>query len=310
MARCFGRLWTLLAFLRIEHRFGGVIARAASQRRLASVVEESSSSSYASADKPEDHLSVLEYGNNHEHVACESVLLDSLYEENPDRGKKVLMICGGADNFMSVLAHRHVDSLTVVDKNPFQLVLARIKLAIACSSLSTHEALGFLGMNDDVDRPQVYREHVKPDLTPEIGKLVEETMMHEIKTGLALFGSGERAFRYYQESLEGRGFSREDLWNRRVDLEALKRECDSGIVPPEDVNRIMNIGGEDSALPLVYRDKWNDVIHPRISQGLYNIVEDNVQNFITAISVLGKYDEPFLPEWLEEGTRELVREKR
>lgn len=252
------------------------------------------------------------FGNNSEHVASELLLLDTLKQEHPADAFKAMVICGGGDNFMSVLRDPAVESVTCVDMNPHQLALGQLKLAVACSDLSTREALGFLGMNNNVNRVEVYEEVVEQNLSPDTAAIIRQDLMHEIDTGIVHFGPGENTYRHLIKTLEDLGFDRESCWNQTVDLEALKEVCQNGIGTAQEMSEASLISQVfPPELASVYLDVMEHHFFPLICMGLYrNVADASCRNHITAMQILNRYDEESLPEWLESGTRKVLREKQ
>eukprot|EP00566_Odontella_aurita_P026768 CAMPEP_0113578568 /NCGR_PEP_ID=MMETSP0015_2-20120614/29562_1 /TAXON_ID=2838 /ORGANISM="Odontella" /LENGTH=181 /DNA_ID=CAMNT_0000482405 /DNA_START=303 /DNA_END=846 /DNA_ORIENTATION=+ /assembly_acc=CAM_ASM_000160 len=145
--------------------------------------------------------SKISFGSNNEHVACEKLLLKTLIDEQrwqelnasatSDLGLRALMICEGADNFMSILSDLAVETVVVVDQHPFQLALAQLKLALACSSLETREIVSFLGMKRRQrareESPQHDKNILDPELPLAVAKAIHEIFMHEVEEGIATF---------------------------------------------------------------------------------------------------------------------------
>ena len=203
------------------------------------------------------------------------------------------MICGGGDNYMSVLADSAVESVTCVDMSPFQLALGQLKLAVACSNLTTEEALGFLGMNDTVDRVQVYEKDVEPHLSLETSGLIRQHLMHEITTGIVHFGPGENAYRYLSNTLDDMGFDRQSCGTEQSILRHSSRHV--GMVlghHKEFIDASLIAESLPKEAASLYTDVMEKFFFPMICMGQYRIVANgDCRNHITAMQILNRYDQ-------------------
>lgn len=257
--------------------------------------------------------SKIMFGNNSEHVDVEKLLLKTLKEERPNERFRAMMICGGGDNFISILADSSVESFTCVDASPYQLALGRLKLALACSDLSTEQALGFLGMNDSVGyRVEVYEKVLAPQLPSDVRDLIQQDLMHEIATGVAHFGPGENCYRHMSKILDDMGFDVESVWNGTVDLPAFKQVCHDGIGTRRALIEASLVTETlpEEVVPL-YIEAMEGELYAKACQGLHRLVAGgNYNNHIAAMQILNRYDEDSLPEWLLPNVREALREKK
>ena len=141
--------------------------------------------------------SYLSYSTNNEHPNSEHLLLKHVIASNDNKagGINIMTVCGGADNFLSILAKTEcpIASLVCVDQNPHQLALGQVKLALACATtLDTEDILFFLGMgkcatqehcteNDKHRRLQLYHEIIEPDLPASTAALIRKDLLYEIQ---------------------------------------------------------------------------------------------------------------------------------
>ena len=271
-----------------------------------------SSSMHSSVSAYEEAVSrpsKLVYGSSNEHVNSEKLILKALKKP---QGARVLTICGGGDNYLSLLADEDsVESVTCVDMNPFQLALAQLKLVLACSEISTEEIINFLGMNQSLDckRLEIYEKYVEPELPEAVAKLFREHLMYEIEMGIAQFGGEINSLRYILRELTKLGFPSEDLWENNINVDKFRKICHAGIGTPEGVGKAAFV---DDAYPETYRKQWKEVVLPKFYNALFQAVTDSrfEKTFNKAIMLKGKYDMDTLPEWLLPSVRERLRKRR
>ena len=279
----------------------------------------------ASLDAFEEAVSIpskLVYGSNNEHPNSEKILLEALHVPKGE-GARVLTVCGGADNFLSLLADANVESVVCVDMNPYQLALGQLKLALACSDVPTETILRFLGMNRSLEncdeRLQLYKTVIEPDLPELVANLIRQDLMYEIETGIAQFGSEINSFRYVQRELAVSGFSAENLWNwnthdrtgvvgKDSDTEKLQEVCRRGIGSTEGMAQAAFL---DHSYPETYRQKWGTACQ-KFYNALFQAVSDEKfeKTFNKALMIKGYYDLESLPEWLLPSVRDRIRERR
>jgi len=260
--------------------------------------------------------SKLIYGSSNEHVNSEKVLIDALLNDGTSirtKALRVLTVCGGADNFLSLLAHYGVKELTCVDMNPHQLALGQLKLELACSDLTPKEVIDFLGMNQSLDdnakRLEVYETILEPRLPKEVAKLLREDLMYELETGIAQFGGEINSLRHNIRMLTELGFPPQDLWNLRIDRKLFDQTCREGIGDPSDFGKAAFM---DETYPETYRRTWNDIVFPTWCKVFHRAVtdEDFKKTFNKKIMIQGKYDLETLPDWLHPPIRDQIRRKR
>jgi len=278
-----------------------------SSKTPALFLKSSSMHSVSAYEEAVSRPSKVVYGSSNEHVNSEKLILKALKKR-----ARVLTICGGGDNYLSLLADEDsVESVTCVDMNPFQLALAQLKLVLACSEISTEEIINFLGMNQTLDckRLEVYEKYVEPELPDAVAKLFREHLMYEIEMGIAQFGGEINSFRYILRELKKLGFPSEDLWENNINVEKFRKICRAGIGTPEGVGRAAFM---DDAYPEIYRKQWKEVVLPKFYDVLFQAVTDSrfEKTFNKAIMLKGKYDMDTLPEWLLPSVRERLRKRK
>ena len=246
-------------------------------------------------------------GYNNEDVAIELHLLDHLSKEK--QGLRVLMVTGGADNFMSVLAHPSVEHVTSADMNPIQQALGYLKLELACSDLSNAEILTFMGTYDtpvEMDRKKVYEETLKPKLPSEVASLIEEKLSMEIEHGYNRFSSIDNQNRHFNKLMEEAGFSRKDIFNGSVDMEALKQFCNKIM----DIDEYLFVCGFKGNLPPPLEEVFYKILESggmdKLADGHYRISKSATKNHLASITLLHEYTDSHLPDWL--ARRDLVRD--
>lgn len=265
-------------------------------------------------EKAVSRPSKLVYGSNNEHVNSEKLLLDAIGREGRTAAANVLTVCGGADNFMSILALERVSSVTCVDMNPHQLALGRLKLALACSDVPTEEALNFLGMNfsldDNARRMEIYERIIEPELPEDVASLIRRDLMYEVERGVAQFGGEINGMRFIQRELAQLGCPPEDLWNGTVNLEKFKWVCRPGVISSDGIAKAMFL--DESFLPDTYRKMWDEVCIPRTWSAITQAVADDAfeRTFQKGLMLRGKYDMESLPEWLLPAVRSKLRKKK
>jgi S-adenosylmethionine:diacylglycerol 3-amino-3-carboxypropyl transferase len=203
-------------------------------------------------------------------------------------------------------------SVVCADTNPHQLALGEVKLALACSNLSVGDVLVFLGMDRSLDtcekRLEIFETVVEPRLPDHVAELLRRDLLHEIRVGIAQFGSEINSFRYLQRELAKLGFSARDVWDRRVDLGRLERECAGGIGTPQGFARAAFL---EESLPVTYRGRWDRCLQT-FYPALHRAVADPAfqRTFNKALMLKGCYGEDCLPDWLAESARERLRARR
>lgn len=300
-------------------------------RSILSESSPSSSSSSSSSDtmlpphKKNNQSTII--SNNNEDAASELFLLDALMPPPDDMKHRVLLVTGGADNFMTILAHPSVGYVKAIDLNPLQQALAHLKLALACSLLSTDEVLDFMGYssssdkdNSDstttnkMDRQQVYVQLLEPHLPAVAQQIIREKLFdHEIKHGYNHFGGGIDTL--FNIKLAAQGLDPESLWNGTCDMDKLKQVCESASTFIS-VDELLDAAGAAGKLPPPIIDNIIKNLHnengiTKMVMGHYRIAKDGVKSPCAAMTLLQKYIAPdLIPLWLEPETREVIRQKR
>lgn len=261
------------------------------------------------------HPSEILLSSNNEDAASEKLLLNKLSSgNNENRALCALMVAGGGDNFLSALAHDSISHVQAVDRSPVQLAIAQLKLALAVSSLSTTEALSFLGAKnmEHTERKNMYRSELLPHLSDEAAKVINDKIMHEVEHGLIQFGANENLNRLLLELLGRRGFDSQALWDGTVNMEALKPTlCKPGLTNAQEVLGAMCM--KKFVPPEVFAH-FVDILERgslvRVTSGHYRMIEGGCRSFIASIALRGIYDEETMPDWLHPETREKIRSKK
>lgn len=259
-------------------------------------------------DKAVWRFSKLVYGSNNELPNSEKLLLEQLPSKS-----RVLTICGGADNFLTLLATcDNVASIVCVDQNPLQLALGELKLVLACSALSTEEILDFLGMNHSLQdcpkRLELYKRVIEPELQPSTAQLFCDNLLYEIEMGIAQCGAESNGYRYYRYKLATLGFSAEDLWNHQFNPNALKEAFRAGVGTPDDLWKASCIG---DTYPEIYRENWGFMIGVFQRVFLQSLLDPKFANtFTKSLMIRSRYDQSCPPEWILTESRERVRQRR
>lgn len=254
------------------------------------------------------------FASNNEDGASELLLLDELAKK-ASSGLNALIVTGGGDNFLSVLAHPAVDFVKTVDMNPVQLALAQLKLELACSSLSVPEVLTFMGTYDKtelvpMDRRQLFETHLKPKLSDDTVKVIEEQLMREIEIGFNKCGTLDNFNRYLFHKFEQQGFTADALAKGLVAKDKLEGLL-LGDRPLVSVDEFFKVTQFASKVPTAIVEHCRDILcrggYQTIMQGYCDLIVDGVESPITKLMFFQYYTDECYPHWLQSSSRQTLR---
>ncbi|CAB9511095.1 expressed unknown protein [Seminavis robusta] len=255
-------------------------------------------------------------GYNNEDGACELLMVSRL-QQTTDKKLRCLVVTGGGDNFLSLLAHPSVQHVTAVDTDPMAQALAQTKVALAKSTLSKEQVLTFLGAYDkpieDMDRLAVFEDHVKPHLEPTAVSTLESLTAPALEHGFVLFGALENCNRHINHVLETKeGFSLKDIFEGNCnDLDRLERVLYNKDEPLFSAEEYLEVAGLDRILPPhimeVFLARLKDGFLQKCLGGHYQVA-GLTSSHIARMTFLHAYSDECHPEWLNESVRQRLRE--